>query len=245
MENEIKFMELWPGGPVFAQAEHVRLSTDCVLLADFVKIGGAKRGIDLGCASGAIALLLLERSERLHMTGLEILAEAARLAEKNMEANDLAARSRIVKGDIRRHRELFKTGSFDLVVANPPYFPLGSGPLSADKARAAARGETDCSLEAVCAAAAFLCRTGGSFALVHKPERLAEVFCAMTAVGIEPKRLRLVCARPGTAASLVLIEGRRGGKPGLRIEPDLILAESDGTESEEFKRFYHRAEESP
>ena len=76
-----EFTALWEGGPLFAQAEHFRLSTDCVLLADFVNLRGAKRGIDLGCASGAIALLLLCRSEKLHMTGLELLGEAVELAD--------------------------------------------------------------------------------------------------------------------------------------------------------------------
>lgn len=197
-------------------------------------------GIDLGCASGAIALLLLARSPKLSMTGLEIMPEAAELARENMAANGLSGRCEIVTGDIRRHRELFRAGSFDLVVANPPYFPLGSGYISPDSARAAARGELQCTLEDICSAAAFLCRSGGSFCLVHKPERLSRVFCAMSAAGIEPKRLRLVSHRQGTAPSLVLIEGRRGGRPGLKIEPELILTAPDGLESEEIKRIYHR-----
>ena len=99
-----EFTALWENGPVFAQAEHFRLSTDCVLLADFANLSGAKRGIDLGCASGAIALLLLCRSEKLHMTGLELVEDAAALARKNMEKNGLTERSRILWGDIRRHR---------------------------------------------------------------------------------------------------------------------------------------------
>ena len=79
------FEPLWPGGPLFCQAEHFRLSTDCVLLADFVNTSSAAKGIDLGCASGAIGLLLLSRSPRLHMTGLELLPQAAALAGENME----------------------------------------------------------------------------------------------------------------------------------------------------------------
>ena len=50
------FEPLWSGGPLFCQAEHFRLSTDCVLLADFVNTASALKGIDLGCASGAISL---------------------------------------------------------------------------------------------------------------------------------------------------------------------------------------------
>ena len=235
-----EFTELWAGGPVFAQAEHFRLGTDSVLLADFVNTSGAARGVDLGCASGAIALLLLARSPALHMTGLELLPDAAALARENLEKNGLADRGEIIAGDIRRHRALFRAGSFDLVAANPPYYPAGSGSLPRDGGRAAARGETACSLDDVCAAAAVLCRTGGSFSLVYKPERLSELLCAMSAHAIEPKRLRLVCNRAGDAPGLVLVEGRRGGKPGLRIEPELVLTAAGGGESAEFRRIYHR-----
>ena len=235
-----EFNELWQGGPVFAQAEHFKLGTDSVLLASFASAKSARRGIDLGCASGVVALLLLSENERLCMTGLEIVPEAAELARENMEKNGFSARSQIVCGDIRRHRELFRSGEFDLVVSNPPYFPLGSGRLSPDKKRAAARGETDCTLSDICAAAAFLCRTGGRVCFVHKPERLSELFCAMSARGIEPKRLRLVCHTQNSAPNLVLVEGRRGGNPGLKIEPALVLRNPDGMETDEILKIYHR-----
>lgn len=235
-----EFNELWTGGPFFAQAEHFRLSTDSVLLADFANINGAKRGIDLGCASGIAALLLLCRAEKLHMTGLEIVPAAAELARENMERNGLGGRSEMLCGDIRDHRSLFRTGSFDLVAANPPYFPLGSGALSPDRDRAGARGETNCTLEDVCAAAAYLCRTGGSFCMVYRPERLTDALCCMRASSLEPKRLRFVCHRADSAPSLVLIEGRRGGRPGLAVEKSLVLREPDGSETDEVMRIYHR-----
>ena len=63
----------------------------------------------------------------------------------------------------------------------------------------------------------------------------------MTAQGLEPKRLRPVCQRPERAPSLILAEGRRGGKPGLSLEAPLILTGAGGEESEEFRRIYHRA----
>lgn len=234
------FCELWPGGPRFAQAEHFRLGTDSVLLADFAPLGEARRGVDLGCASGAILLLLLARSEGLHMTGLEIVQSAAARAEENLKENGWTERGEIVCGDIRAVRSLFRAGSFDLVVANPPFYACGSGALSPDAGRAAARGEVNCTLEDLCAAAAWLCRTGGRFCLVHKPERLSEVFVAMSAAGLEPKRLRLVCARVGAAPSLALIEGRRGGGHGLSVEPVLYLEDGSGAPSAELRRIYHQ-----
>ncbi|MBQ1236250.1 MAG: methyltransferase, partial [Oscillospiraceae bacterium] len=92
------FEALWENGPIFAQAEHFKLGTDSVLLANFVKSPGAKKGIDLGCASGAISLLLLERMPKLHMTGLEIVPEAVELAKENMAANGFEERSHFVNG---------------------------------------------------------------------------------------------------------------------------------------------------
>lgn len=232
--------ELWPGGPRFRQSEHFKLGTDSVLLADFAQVRGAKRGIDLGCGSGILSLLLAEKSAGLSMTGLELLPDAAAAARENAAMNGLDGRIEIVEGDIRQHRALFRAGSFDLAVSNPPYFPAERGAVAPRTDRAAARAEASCSLSELCAAAAFLLRSGGSFFLVHRPERLSELCACLSARGLEPKRLRLVCHRTENAPSLVLLEARRGGKPGLRIEPMLVLTAVDGTESEEYRRIYHR-----
>ena len=234
------FTPLWPEGPLFAPAPHAALSTDSVLLADFVRFSGNARGIDLGCASGAILLMLLFRSDRLRMTGLELQPDAAELACRAVEMNRLSERSEICCGDLREYRTLFPGGCFDFAVSNPPYYPSGTGALSPDPARAGARSELSCTLADVCDAAAFLCRTGGNFFLVHKPERLSEIFVILNRTGLEPKRLRAVCPRPGKAPSLMLIEARKGGKPGLKIEPTLFLQTESGEESEEYKRIYHR-----
>lgn len=231
---------LWPGGPKLLQARHFRLGTDCVLLADFVNASGAKRGIELGCASGAAMLLLLERSPKLHMTGLEIVPEAAETARENMVLNNLTERSEIITGDIRDHRALFRAGSFDLLVCNPPYFPQDSGAISPHADRAAARSELLCTLPELCSAAAFLLQTGGRACFVHRPERLSELLVNLTQTGLEPKRLRLVCRDAQAAPSLVLVEARRGGKPGLTVEAPLYLQNPDGTESDEYRRIYHR-----
>ena len=237
MKNET--MELWPGGPVFRQAAQAPLGTDSVLLADFAA-GKGTQGIDLGCGSGILSLLLLTASPRLHMTGLELRKEAAVIARENLAANGLAERAEVLTGDIRRVRELFRPASFDLCAANPPYFPVGSGGRAPDPARASAREESECTLEELCSAAAYLLPTGGRFCLVYRPERLSALFCTMSAAGLEPKRLRLCCHHPGAAPNLVFAEGRRGGRPGLTIEPILYLTDADGQETAEIRRIYHR-----
>lgn len=76
---------------------------------------------------------MLANAPKLHVTGLEIVPEAAELARENMRVNGFAERSRVVCGDIREHRQLFTAGGFDTVVANPPYFPAGSGKAPAGR----------------------------------------------------------------------------------------------------------------
>lgn len=172
------------------------------------------------------------------MTGVDVLPEATEAARENMRENGLCERCSIITGDVRACRELFQTGSFDFAVSNPPYFASGSGLVPADTSRASARTETCCALEDVCAAAAYLLRTGGAFFVVYRPERLSELFCTMSERGIEPKRLRLVQLSTTAAPNLVLVEGRRGGRPGLKIEPPLYLKDGEA-DSAEVRRIYH------
>ena len=137
---------------------------------------------------------------------------------------------------------MLKAGAYDLVVSNPPYFAEGSGYAAPDPARAAARDERTCSLDELCAAAGWLCRWGGAFALVHRPERLSEVFAALGRHGLEPKRLRFVQYAADRAPSLALIEARRGGKPGLTVCAPLLLTDAGGGDSPEVREIYHMEE---
>ena len=231
--------ELWKNGPSFEDGSF-KVSTDSVLLASFASPKG-KNGIDIGCGSGIISLIMLCTNETLHMTGIDVNEDAAETASSNIQRNGLSARYKVICGDIREHRKLFNTGSFDFAVCNPPYYPENSGKLSSDTVKALARGETLCTLEDICKAAAYLLPTGGNFYLVHKPERLSEIFCTMTKYSIEPKRLREVQYRIGRAPNLVLIEGRRGGRKGISVEAPLILTNEDGTETKEVLEIYRRA----
>ena len=234
------FTELWPGGPVFRPAGRAfPLSTDSVLLARFAAPIRAKKIMALGCGAGVLGVLLHVSHPAARLYGVEIQPDAAAVCRENFAANgfDYAG---IVTGDLREYRTLWPAGFFDLAVSNPPYFAAGSGYTAPDRARAAARDERNLTLDDLCDAAGYLCRWGGAFALVHRPERLSEIICAMTARGIEPKRLRFVQHRADTAPSLALIEGRRGGKPGLRVGPPLVLCGADGADSEEVRKIYHR-----
>lgn len=233
--------ELWPGGPMFIRDnEAFRLGTDSVLLSSFAGTGRMKRACDLGCGTGIISVLLAWNDPALTMDGIELQPEWADIARENAALCGLGGRITITNGDLRHHRDFLEAGAYDLVVSNPPYYAEGRGKSSDKGSIATAREERTCTIGDVCAAASYLTRWGGRFALVHKPERLADIICALRENGLEPKRLRFVHYKAAAAPSLVLIESRRGGNPSVTIEPPLIMTDENGNDSEEIKRIYHR-----
>lgn len=236
----MKYDYLWEGGPEIAQTTNFKLGTDSVLLANYIKVKSGWKGADLGCATGAISLILLAKNPGITMTGIEINSEAAAVAQINMERNGLTERFSLLNDDLKNHRSILGAGTFDFVISNPPYFSLSSGGVSPDEARARARGEVACTLADICECASYLCRWGGTFAVVYKPERLPELFETMRRFSIEPKRLRFVAHEPSSPPSLCLVEGKRGGNPGLKTEAGLFLKNADGTDTEEIRKIYNR-----
>jgi len=236
--------ELWPGGPRFKDEDGVfRLGTDSVLLAYFAnnaRIKKKKRAADLGCGSGIISIILAWDEPDLIIDGIEIQPNAARLAIENAKMCRLDGRINIIEGDLRSYLDFFQAGAYDITVSNPPYYTRGSGKRSASDDIAVARGEDHCTLSDVCQAAGYLTRWGGSFMLVHKPQRLTEIFRCLSDAGLEPKRLRFVQHKNTSPPSLALIESRRGGNPSLTVEAPLILVDDNGSDSEEVKAIYRR-----
>ncbi len=236
------FDELWPGGPKFKQTEYgFKLGTDSVLLAHFTNPARAKRILDIGCGAGVLTVLTAYKAPKAQVFGIELQPESVAVCRENMSANGFDPKN-ILLGDVRDHRSLFDAGSFDLVISNPPYFAANSGFTAPDEKRAAARDERTLSMDELCRAAGYLVKWGGGFTVVHRPERLSELLCTLTKYGLEPKRLRPVSHKASTAPNLVLVEARRGGKPGLSIEPTLILAKDDGSDTPEVQKIYHRGD---
>ncbi len=241
-------MEHWellcPGGyGFFWDSNLFRPSTDTFLLSSLPKLRPGLRVCDLGSGTGLLSILLLQRQPDMTVAGVELQEEAVRLAERCAIKNGLEDRLSFRQGDLRRIREIFPAAGFDLVACNPPYYLPGSGRTAAEAAVRSARAETDCSLEEICAAAAYLLPWGGRFCLIHKPERLTDLLCALRAASLEPKRLRVVCKEPGAPPSLVLAEARRGGRPGLAVEAPFFLRTAAGTPGEELDAAYFRTRE--
>ena len=209
-------------------------STDSVLLSYFSDIRKKDNACDLGTGSGVIPLLWCKR-ETGPITAVDIQEKACSQLAKSLVLNQLENRITVVQADLREKHPALPWGSFDLVTMNPPYFAVGSGIESAAYSDKLARHETSCTLEDAVQAAANLLRFGGRFCLCQKPERLSDVIVALRQAKLELKRLRFVVQTEGKAPWLFLAEGKRGAKPGARIEPALVMQTADGCDSDEMK----------
>lgn len=235
--------QLWPGGYRFYFNDTLfQPSTDSFLLGAFPKLHRDERVCDLGAGTGLLGLLLLARESSLQMTNVELQKASHELSLRNAALNGLDKQITCLHGDLRDVSQLPPAGSFDLVVSNPPYFPAGSGLISPQASRSAARSEVTCTLEDVCAAASHLLRYGGRFAVVFRPERLVDLTDTLRRHRLEPKRLRFVQNTADAAPSLLLLEAKKGGHSGLTAEPPL-LHYVHGAESEEWQRIYFRDKE--
>ena len=234
--QEFKKEYLGAGITAFVSNSHI-FGTDAVLLADFAAPSKKARCCDLGSGCGIIPLLWCKR-ETGKITSVEIQPLAVEQINAAIEFNSLSERLEAVNADLRELKGKVPFGCYDVVTMNPPYKASGAGIESRSGADKIARHETMCSLSDVCAAAKKLLNFGGRLCMCIRPERLCELFCEMRAADIEPKRLRLVSKLPGKAPWLALVEGRRGGRSGMTVEPELFVYGDSGEYSDEMKKIY-------
>ena len=219
-------LEIPPGG--------FPLSTDSMVLAHFIKLPRSARILDLGSGCGTLGVLLCAKDPDCTVTGFELTEHAHRAAQENIRANGLQSRMESICADLRQIPEVLPQGSFSLCVSNPPYF--SGGPLS--HRTPLARREDGCTLAELLKSAAWALKYGGDLYLVHRPERLGEIIALAAPFRLEAKRLGLLRHAEGQRPNLILLQLRKGGKPGLSWE-EITLYDKSGIPTEEYRAIYH------
>lgn len=219
-----------------------RFGTDAFLLASFAAPRHKDMVCDLCTGCGIVALLQISHYNCLGCTGVEIVPEAAQLFEAGIEKSNLQGRVKCLRGDLKQVCDQLPEGSFDVVTCNPPYKKLGSGIMSQSSADQLARHETACTIEDICKVAKRLLKFGGRLCICQRPERMVDCLVAMRNNGIEPKRIQMVAKRPHCEPWLVLIEGKRGAKPHMRVEPLFVIQDETGGMSPQLQRAYGQGE---
>ena len=215
-----------------------RFSIDAVLLACQAAPEPGDRVIDLGTGCGIIALIMAYRQPDITLYAVEVQEELAQLAVSNVKDNHLQDRITVLGVDMKMIKPDMTAGPVDLVVCNPPYRRPGSGRINPDNQRAVARHELRANLQDVIGSARRILKTAGRFVTIYTAERTADILCQMRSDGIEPKFMRTIHSAPRSEAKLILIEGIKGGNPGLKIAPPLIVYNENGDYTDEVQRMF-------
>lgn len=218
----------------------LKFTTDAYLLSAYIRRPKGKciRAAELGAGTGVISLLACARGLSDEIVAYEVQPRFCDIIGRNIEYNGMSDRISVKCADVRDLTEASEGGQFDLVFSNPPYMKPGTGKGNYSDEKNIARHEVMGGISDFCAAASRLCKFGGTFYIVYRPERTCELFSALTSNGFEPKLLTYIYPDVKSRPSLLLCAAKRGGKSGLTVTPPLYMYEGGRTESDTVKKIY-------
>ncbi|MBR6767344.1 MAG: tRNA1(Val) (adenine(37)-N6)-methyltransferase [Clostridia bacterium] len=220
-----------------------RFGTDSVLLADFASPRRNDRAVDLGCGTGAIALLMAAHCPGLKVDAVEIQPEIADMAHRSVLLNRMEETVAVHEMDMRGAWRTIGAGMRSLVVCNPPYGRSGAALESLKDAKRIARHEGDLTPSDIARSASMLLKNGGRFCVIYPAPRAFEMMQAMQENHLAPKRIRTVHGVEGRAPKFVLMDAVKGGGSGLHWLEPLVLRHPDGTFTSEWHRIYDPKEQ--
>ncbi len=196
--------------------------------------------IDLGTGTGIISILLSGKTQETSFVGVEIQPEVAEMAERSVKLNNLQNKIQIINENILNLKNIYKAKSFDAVVTNPPYKKINTGIQNEENKKQISRHEITASLQDFIHISAYLLKDYGEFYMVHRPERLVDIFSIMRQEKIEPKKIQFVYPNKSKKTNLVLIKGIKNGNPFLEFENNLYVYNEDGTYTDEILTIYNK-----
>ncbi len=227
---KIEINTLLGGRVKIAQFEKgVKVSSDAVLLASVIDeklVKKVKKVLDVGVGGGGVSICLLSRFKNINCLGIDVQDEMLSLARQSIFENDFGDRFSVVKEDILKPSKSFKEMEFDLVITNPPYY---KGHTSPDKIKAKAHSEQGLELSEWIKMCVKRLRTGGTFAMVHKAERIDDIMFALRQNGMGKIETFLLYSKKGESANRVIVRAVKSSKSPAVIYPPVVLHNADGS----------------
>lgn len=224
---------------VYQDSEMFNFSIDSILLPNFVTLNKSiKKILDIGCGNLPISLILTTKTEA-KITAVEIQKDVYTLAQKNLKLNKLEDRIELINDDICNLYKNIPTETFDVIVCNPPFFKVSSkSHFNKNDYKTLARHEITLNLDNLFSISKKLLKNNGTIAIVHRPERLIEIIDTMRQYNIMPKRIQLVYPKKDREANILLIEGTKNGNSGIKFMQPLFVHNSDGSYTENIKKYF-------
>lgn len=225
---------------IIQKREGFRFGIDAVLLANFANVKKKHKVMDLCTGTGIVPFIIKGKKEPEKIVGLEIQNKFVEMANRSIKINGFNDTMEFLHGDLKDKELLKSIGRFDVVTVNPPYKLEKSGIVNPNDKYAIARHEVKCNLDNVIEACRIVLKDNGRLYMVHRPERLADIFCIMRKYKIEPKRVQMVHPNTKKPANILLVEGQRDGGAYLKWEPPIYVYNDDGSFSKEINEIYGR-----
>lgn len=224
---------------IYQDTDMFCFSLDSILLANFVTINkNIKNIMDIGCGNAPIPLVLTTKTNA-NINGVEIQKDVFNLAVKSVKYNKCDNQITVINDDINSLYKKYESDSFDVITCNPPYFKVNEKTKqNISEYKKIARHELTLNLEDICKISRKLLKNNGVLALVHRPDRMIEIFDTMRKNNIEPKRVQFIYPKYGEDCNLILVEGTKNGKSGIKILKPLIVHDKEGNYTEEVKRLF-------
>lgn len=224
---------------IFQNTEWFSFSLDSVILPNFVTLNkNIETIMDLGCGNAPIPLILSTKTNA-QIIGIEIQKDSYDLAKKTVCYNNLEDRIKLLNIDMKKLKNIYSSDSIDVITCNPPYFKyLETSNLNEDEHKVIARHEKMITLEEIVSLSKYLLKNNGILAMVHRTERLIEIVSLFQKYGLEVKKIRFVYPKVNTESNMVLIEGRKNGKIGLKLLPPLYAHNEDGSYTDEVLKMF-------
>lgn len=212
---------------------------DAVLLSDFAKdIPNNSKVLDLGTGTGIIATLLCAKTKLSKIYGIDIQKDICDMASRSIKLNNLEDKFEIINSNIKDLNNIFQEATFDAIVSNPPYKKDNSGLKNESETKLISRHEITASLEDFINISSKLLKNNGSIYMVHRPERLSDLFYLLKKYNLEPKKLRMVQSYIDSKPKLVLVKATKNAKSFLNIEEPLIVYNKNGSYTDEILKIY-------
>lgn len=224
---------------IYQDDEWFSFSLDSVILSNFVSIRLTdKKILDMACGNAPIPMLLSFRT-RAVIYGIDIQKDVINLGIESVNENKMDKQIFLSTLDIKDVDKQFSAESFDVITCNPPYFKYNNNDnINLNMSKRIARHEVLIDLDTIVKKAAFLLKNGGTFAMVHRPDRLIEIIGIMKKYNITPKKLQLCYPKENSNCNLILIEGNKNGKDGLKILNPIVVHNADGTYSDVIRKMF-------
>ena len=204
---------------IIQRVDHFAFSLDSLLVSEFASITKyTNKIVDLGTGNGVIPLFLSKKT-KAQITGIEIQEISSDLAKRNVQLNNLEDQISIINDDMKNWRKYFRNNSVDMVISNPPFFKFDGNEKQLNDLTqlTLARHEISITLEEIIQTASNLLKDKGHFALVHRVDRFMDIIENMKKYDIEPKKIQFCHTKINKEGKILLVEGIKYGKPGLRI----------------------------